>query len=281
MKPFGWGSKKGDEPRPAILLAWLIAQAAVFAGNLNAVAAIISGFFLLVYFFTNLACFVLRITGAPNFRPGFRYFTWHTALAGALLCGFILFISQPVYASLAIIVLVIAWLYVHYTAPVTEWGDVTQALLFHQVRKYLLRIDERKQHVKFWRPSVLLLVQDPSTTRGANLVDFCNNLKKGGIYVLGSIVTVPDGDIGRVSRTLGALRTQWLHFIEAAHLKAFTETAVGPTPRIAYQNLMLTSGVGGMKPNTVVIPFVEVESEVSVRLHATGGARMRLAREHR
>ena len=51
------------------------------------------------------------------------------------------------------------WVYVHYTAPVTSWGDVTQALIYHQVRKYLLRLDERRAHPKFWRPSVLLLVR--------------------------------------------------------------------------------------------------------------------------
>jgi len=101
---FGWGSKKGDEPRVAVLCAWAIAQGCLFIGDLNAVASIISGFFLLVYFFTNLACFVLRISGAPNFRPRFKYFTWHTALLGALLCFAILFISGATYATIAIIV---------------------------------------------------------------------------------------------------------------------------------------------------------------------------------
>lgn len=36
LSPFAWGTKKGDEPIPAILLAWLIAQACVFIGSLNA-----------------------------------------------------------------------------------------------------------------------------------------------------------------------------------------------------------------------------------------------------
>ena len=52
-----------------MLCAWFIAQACLFIGDLNAVASIISGFFLLVYFFTNLACFVLRISGTPNVWP--------------------------------------------------------------------------------------------------------------------------------------------------------------------------------------------------------------------
>ena len=42
----------GDEPRVAVVCVWFIAQACLFIGDLNAVASIISGFFLLVYFFT-------------------------------------------------------------------------------------------------------------------------------------------------------------------------------------------------------------------------------------
>lgn len=64
--------------------------------------------------------------------------------------GVILFISGPVYASVSIVLLVIVFLYIHYRAPAAEWGDITQALIYHQVRKYLLRLDERKQHPKFW-----------------------------------------------------------------------------------------------------------------------------------
>lgn len=86
-----------DEPRPALVLSWLIAQACLFMGSLDLVSSLISELFLVVYFSLNLACFALRVSGAPNFRPHFKQFSWKTALAGALLSLAVMFISRYAY----------------------------------------------------------------------------------------------------------------------------------------------------------------------------------------
>lgn len=252
LGPFKWGTKKGDEPLRGVLLTWLVAQCFLFAKSLDAIATITSCIFLVVYALTNFACFALRVSGAPNFRPKFRYFTWHTALAGFLGCCVLLFMSNPVYAVVSLLLLLAVMVYINWTAPATQLHDVSQALIFHQVRKYLLRLDERKAHAKFWRPSIVALIQDPSAVGSLALIDALNNLKKGGLFILGSILVGPLSE--RLTR-LPVLRGAWLDFIQRFKIKAFPEFGVAPTARVALHNLVLNAGLGGMKANLVVLPM--------------------------
>ena len=117
---------------------------------------------------------------------------------------------------------VFGWLI--YRAPENVWGDVTQSIIFHQVRKYLLKLDERKDHAKAWRPSLLLLADSQYPA----LIDFCNNLKKGGLYIIG--VTI-DGEFGDFESTT-ALRKSWINFIDRNGLKVFISSnlSISGTP---------------------------------------------------
>jgi potassium/chloride transporter 9 len=203
----------------------------------------------MTFMVTNLACFLLKLGSAPNFRPSFHFFNLQTAAIGTVACGATMFFVDGVYASGCVVLLMAIFMLIHYTTPPKPWGDVSQGLIYHQVRKYLLRL--RQEHVKFWRPQILLLVNDPR--RQYKLIQFCNSLKKGGLFVLGHVI-VTDNFAGAVPEARKQQQS-WTKYIDFSRIKAFVNIAISPTVEWGARNLVLGAGLGGMRPNVVVMGF--------------------------
>ncbi|OTA94814.1 hypothetical protein M434DRAFT_70464 [Hypoxylon sp. CO27-5] len=252
LSVFGKGNKR-DDPILAILVTYIIAQVALFA-DLNQIATFISMGYQMTFFVMNLACFLLKIGSAPNFRPAFKFFSWHTAFVGSVLSAAAMFFIDETYAASAICVLIFLFLIIHYTSPPKHWGDVSQNLIYHQVRKYLLRL--KPEHIKFWRPQIILLINDPR--HQTRLIQFCNSLKKGSLYILGHAIVTDDFNSGVHEAKLQ--QSAWTRYIsEFSRIKAFVQLTMSPTIEWGVRNLILSAGLGGMRPNIAVLGFYNMD----------------------
>ncbi|XP_059389866.1 solute carrier family 12 member 9-like isoform X2 [Carassius carassius] len=252
LSPAKHTSASGN-PWVSVLISWFLVQLVLFSGKLNTIASIVTIFFLLVYAAVDLACLALEWASAPNFRPTFRYFTWHTCVLGIIGCAIMMFLINAIYASASIAFMLLLLLLIHYLSPVSSWGCISQALIFHQVRKYLLMLDVRKDHVKFWRPQVLLMVSNPRCSVG--LITFINDIKKSGLYVLGHVQL---GDLDVLpSDPLQSQYDSWLSLVDHLNIKAFVNLTLADSVRHGVQHLLFISGLGGMRPNTLVLGFYD------------------------
>ncbi|CAK7263201.1 hypothetical protein SEPCBS119000_000369 [Sporothrix epigloea] len=250
---FSWGTQEHDEPFLALAVTYAIAQLALFA-DLNQIATFISMGYMVTFFVMNLACFLLKVGSAPNFRPAFKFFSWHTALLGSVMSAAAMFFIDAMYATSSVVLLVMLFLLIHYLCPPKRWGDVSQNLIYHQVRKYLLRL--KPEHIKFWRPQIILLTNNPR--RQTRLIQFCNSMKKGGLYILGHVIVTDDFSTGVVEAKLQ--QTLWSQYItESSRIKAFVQLTMSPSITWGVRNLILASGLGGMRPNIAVLGFYNMD----------------------
>ncbi|RDA90055.1 hypothetical protein CP533_2381 [Ophiocordyceps camponoti-saundersi (nom. inval.)] len=250
---FGKGSKKSDVAFTAILLTYVLIQVALLA-DLNRIAALISMGYQMTFLVMNLACFLLKIGSAPNFRPSFKFFSWQTALVGSILSTAAMFFIHETYAAIAICLLCFIFLLIHYLCPPKRWGDVSQNLIYHQVRKYLLRL--KPEHIKFWRPHIILLINDPR--RQTRLIQFCNSMKKGSLYILGHVIVTENFDSGVEEARVQ--QQAWTNYIsEFSRIKAFLQLTMSPSLVWGIRNLILSAGLGGMRPNIAVLGFYNMD----------------------
>ncbi|KAK8003747.1 CMGC DYRK PRP4 kinase [Apiospora arundinis] len=237
LSVFGSGTKRGDEPINAVLITYAIAQLALFA-DLNQIATLISMGYQMTFFVMNLACFLLKIGSAPNFRPAFKFFNWQSAFLGSILSATAMFFIDETYAASAICLLIFLFLLIHYLSPPKHWGDVSQNLIYHQVRKYLLRL--KPEHIKFWRPQIILLINDPR--HHTRLIQFLTDDFNTGIH--------------EAKLQQGA----WTKYItEYSRIKAFVQLTMSPSIEWGVRNLILSAGLGGMRPNIVILGFYNMD----------------------
>jgi potassium/chloride transporter 9 len=164
-----------------------------------------------------------------------------------------MFFVDGISASGSICILLVLIILIHYTTPPKPWGSISEVLIYHQVRKYLLRL--KTEHVKFWRPQILLLVNDPR--RSYKLIQFCNSLKKGALFIIGHVIVTQNfGDSVPEARRQQAA---WNKFIDVSRIKAFVNVAISPSIEWGARNIFLSAGLGGMRPNIVVLGFYNLQ----------------------
>uniref|UniRef100_A0A8C7DTM5 Solute carrier family 12 member 9 n=1 Tax=Naja naja TaxID=35670 RepID=A0A8C7DTM5_NAJNA len=225
----------GGNPWVAVIFSWILVQ----------VSSVLPPFPIFLCIPGILTCYLFSFP-----RPTFKYFTWHTCVLGIAGCVVMVFLISPIYAT-SVAFMVILLVALHYLSPSSSWGYISQALIFHQVRKYLLLLDSRKEHVKFWRPQVLLMVRNPRTS--LQLIRFINDLKKSGLYVLGH-VELADLDC-LPSDPLPDQSDSWLQLVDRLNIKAFVNLTLASSVRHGTQQLLFISGLGGMRPNTIALGF--------------------------
>ena len=153
------GRKKDNEPFNASVVTLLIALVFVALGNVNAVAEIISMFFMLTYGSLCLISFLNHFGASPSYRPSFKTH-WLVSLIGFITSIWVMFKINLPYAVAALIIMTILFLYMnHYHKGRKGLASIFTNSIFQINRKIQLYMQRKKGGDIFseWRPSVICI----------------------------------------------------------------------------------------------------------------------------
>ncbi|XP_070543648.1 solute carrier family 12 member 2-like isoform X2 [Ptychodera flava] len=246
---FAHGSGPSNEPRRAYILTFFIAVIFILIGELNAIAPIISGFFLMSYALINFSCFSASLARPPGWRPGFRFYNMWMALLASLLCLSVMFMINWWAALLTIVIVGALYLYVNHKKPEINWGSSTQAFIYTQSLQSTLKLDNIPQHVKNFRPQCLVLSGAPNCRPA--LVYFVNHLTKNtSLMICGHVLKGEQKQ--HLPQLMSEYQSSWL---KRERIKGFYACTCAPTLLSGVEALMQISGIGKFRPNTVFLGY--------------------------
>lgn len=178
------------EPALAMLVSMGIATLAILGGNLNAVAEVLTMFFLTTYGVLNLSAGMEYLTGNPSFRPSIRTPSW-VSLVGAAGCFGVMVLISPLssaIAAAAIVVIFIALAFRRRALGGVVSGGVWEGFWTERLLSISHRLSrEEERSGKNWRPIVQLFAGDPRSH--AELMSTAAMLaQKGGALAIYAMV---------------------------------------------------------------------------------------------
>uniref|UniRef100_A0A8C1DCH5 Solute carrier family 12 member 2 n=1 Tax=Cyprinus carpio carpio TaxID=630221 RepID=A0A8C1DCH5_CYPCA len=248
MHVFAKGYGKNKEPLRAYVLTFIIGLAFILIAELNIIAPIISNFFLASYALINFSVFHASLANSPGWRPSFKYYNKWVSLAGAVLCCVVMFVINWWAALLTNGIVLALYIYVSYKKPDVNWGSSTQALMYNQALTHSLHLTGVEDHIKNFRPQCLVMSGYPNS-RPALLYLVHAFTKDVGLMVCGHGFRRPN------YKDMMNEQARYQRWLLKTRIKAFYTPVFADDLRQGAQYLLQTTGLGRLKPNTLVFGF--------------------------
>eukprot|EP00092_Neocalanus_flemingeri_P012452 GFUD01013425.1.p1 GENE.GFUD01013425.1~~GFUD01013425.1.p1 ORF type:complete len:1079 (+),score=254.39 GFUD01013425.1:143-3379(+) len=242
----GWGAN--NDPVRGYVLVFFIALACILVAELNLVSSLLSNFFVAAYALINFSVFHASITKSPGWRPAFKFYNPWVALFGVILCVFSMFAMDWVTALITFLITAVLYLYIYYRKPEANWGSSAQAQVFVNALKGVQSLTDTAEHVKNYRPKVLVLTGNPA--HRPPLVDFANLItKKLSLLICSHVITEPG------SVHLATLKESTQTWLTDKKIKGFYTVTESNKFEEGAKSCLTLAGLGKLAPNMLLVGF--------------------------
>lgn len=241
---------KNGETDSATVITAVIAVCFVIAGEIDTVARIISMLFMVTYGTICLISFLYHFGGDPSYRPVFKS-KWYLSLTGFLLCLWLMFGMDVVYASVSIFLMVLLYLFIrnrHSKRGGME--EIFRGVIFQASRRLQIFIQKstRNNKEEKWRPSVICISKNSfERDKPMRLLEWISDK-----YGFGTYIHLIEDYFSEESNQ----RSKQIHekLLERAgrNSNIYIDTIISPSFTSAIAQTIQLPGISGM-PNNMIL----------------------------
>ncbi len=248
------GRKSDGEPVNASLVTVIIAMTFVAVGNVNAVAEIISMFFMVTYGSLSLISFLNHFGSSPSYRPSFRS-KWFLSLGGFLVAVWVMFMINATYAIAAVIVMTLLYMYINYYHRDRKGLESIFANSLFQLSRNLqvyLQKSRNKKTEQEWRPSAICITKHSferdTAFRLLNWISYR--------YGFGTYLHKIEGYYSRATHQRAQEElNRLIKGFEKIENHVYVDTIISPSYTSAIAQAIQVPGISGMENNMVIFEY--------------------------
>jgi len=247
LRFLGQGSGPDDEPRIGTAITLFVAVLAVYVGDLNLIAPVLTMFFLTTYMVLNVSAGIEGFLKSPSFRPTFPV-PWALSLLGAIGCIAVMFLINAAATVVAALIVLGIYFWLQRRELRATWGDARRGIWMALLRMGILQISESTEDPKNWRPHILTLSGSPS--RRWSLVQLADALTHNrGLVTVSSVLPSGSRDMGQQADLEERIR----EYLDRRGVRALVRIVTASDPFQGAMQLVEIYGIGALVPNTILL----------------------------
>ncbi len=240
------------EPLNATVVAGIIALVFVLLGDVNAVASVITMFFMVTYGSICLISFLYHFGSDPSYRPTFKS-KWYISALGFILSTWLMFKISASYAFAAFFVMTIIYFVVNYYHK--ERGGletIFQGAIYQFSRRLSVFTQKAKKKDQSWRPSAICVSSDTfQRDKAIHLLSWISYR-----YGFGTYIHLINGYYSKEKREESeVILKKLLDKISYVKGDIYIDTIISPSFTSAIAQAVQLPSPSGMENNMVIFEF--------------------------
>ena len=254
------GRKRDQEPIHASMVTSVIAIVFVIMGSVNAVAEIISMFFMLTYGSLCLISFLNHFGSSPAYRPYFKS-RWYISLLGFVVSVWVMFKINSSYAIAAIVLMTLIYVFINHYHKSRKGLEAIFANTIFQLNRNLQVYIQKSGNKKAggeWRPSAICISKDSFKRNTAfKLLNWISYK-----YGFGTYIHFIEGYYSKNTHEQSQEQLKKLiEKFDRDENHVYVDTLISPSYTSAVAQTIQVPGIAGMENNMVIFEFDMEEPE--------------------